>query len=51
MNDLLEVLILEQDSENYESNYFEVWIQLFKTLCYLVQHKLVDSSVVDLFAS
>ena len=49
INDLLDVLITEQECENYEQNFFEVWIQIFRTVVYLAQHGLADAKTVDLF--
>jgi hypothetical protein len=34
IDDLLIMLVNEQDSEGYDSNFSEVWIQILKTLSY-----------------
>lgn len=51
VSDLLEVLVSEQDSDNYEANFFEVWTRIFKTLAYLIQHRLIGSDLVNLFVT
>ena len=48
--DLLQVLVNEQHAENYETNFFEVWLQIFSTLSYLLQRNLAPQGLADLFA-
>jgi hypothetical protein len=37
VGDLLGVMVDEQSSESYENRFFDVWVQIFTSILFLVQ--------------
>lgn len=51
MADVLSILVVEKDQENYEQNYSVVWLQLYQSLAYLDIESLSKKQVFTELAS